>query len=851
MSVQQPLSLDASPAELRVSPRSLRDLGFDDVLNALRGLCKTPFGRDAIGDDVFAADRAELRARLRAAMEGKAAVVRAVAPDFGGLREIRHILEASGKGVVLAALDIVDVARSIDALGRLKDVIEAQGDEAKTLVSFADLLADERRFSRRVLRSFDDGGVLVDDASPELASRRARVRALRAEAQEKLQGLVRDHDELGVLQDRTFTIRNDRYVLPVKSEFQGKVDGIVHDASQTHHTVFIEPRVLMALGNRITIARAEVVEEEQRILREMSEEIAEIQERLAKDLKVAGIIEAAFARGRWAAAIDAEAIEVDPRATTLSLQQARHPLLAWLTAQSAQKGGPRTTIVPNELRLDGASCLVISGPNAGGKTVALKTAGLISLLARAGIPVPVAATSVIPAFAGLHVAIGDEQTIEGGFSSFSGHLMAIKGIVDDVERDVMRGPVLVLLDELMSGTDPAQGSALAQAVLEDLVADQGGGAVSVIVTTHADRLKALAIAERERPGPRRFRNASVGTDRAGRPTFVLRLDEVGTSNALEAASRFGLKEATIERAVALLDPEHKEIHALLRALAEQREQLIAHVEEARREQERFRDESARLERKLVEIDAERARLRREGKRAFLDELKEARQVVKAAIAQSQSKDAKAINHAAVTLKKLEDETHRSLAERVVLETSSLAPARVKVGDTVEVASMPGVRLVVEAVDGDDVTLARGPLRTRAARSTLRVPKDAPKESGKDSKGERPERPAERARGRSSSSVPSGAPVTTGPEPRTSDNSLDLRGQRADEALELLEAFLDKLLRSQHHTGHVLHGHGGGSLKKAVREYLRRSRYVRAQIAGGEHDGGDAWTIIELNPDARL
>jgi DNA mismatch repair protein MutS2 len=854
MSVQPLLSLDASLAELRVSPRSLKDLGFDDVIGALRGLCKTPFGRDAISDDIFTADCAELRARLHAAMEGKAAAMRLVSPDFGGLREVRHILEASGKGVVLAALDIVDVARTIDALGRLKDVIEAQGDDAPTLVALADLFADERRFSRRVLRSFDDSGVLVDDASPELSSRRARVRALRAEAQEKLQALVRDHDELGVLQDRTFTIRNDRYVLPVKSEFQGKVDGIVHDASQTHHTVFIEPRVLMALGNRITIARAEVVEEEQRILRDMSEEIAEFQERLAKDLRVAGVIEAAFARGRWAAAIDAEAVEVDPRATTLSLQQARHPLLAWLAAQAAQTahgGATRTTIVPNELRLDGARCLVISGPNAGGKTVALKTAGLIALLARAGIPVPVAPSSVVPAFAGIHVSIGDEQTIEGGFSSFSGHLMAIKGIVDDVETDATRGPVLVLLDELMSGTDPAQGSALAQAVLEDLVADRGGGAVSVIVTTHADRLKALAIAEREHQGPRRFRNASVGTDRAGRPTFVLRLDEVGTSNALEAARRFGLKEATIERAVALLDPEHKEIHALLRSLAEQREQLIAHVDEARREQERHRQESARLERTVVELDAERARLRREGKRAFLDELKEARQVVKEAIAHSQSKDAKVINHAAATLKKLEDDTHRSLAERVALENSSLAPARVKVGDTVEVASMPGVRLVVEAVDGDDVTLARGPLRTRAARSTLRIPKEGPKEPSKDARGERSDKGSERGRGRSSSSVPSGAPVTAGPEPRTSDNSLDLRGQRADEALELLEAFLDKLLRSQHHTGHVLHGHGGGSLKKAVREYLRRSRYVRAQTAGGEHDGGDAWTIIELNPDARL
>jgi DNA mismatch repair protein MutS2 len=777
-------------------------------------------------------------------MEGKAAVERLVAPDFGGLREVRHILEASGKGVVLAALDIIDVARTIDAMGRLKDVIEAQEDEARTLVALADRLADERRFSRRVLRSFDESGGLVDDASPELQSRRARVRAIHAEAQEKLQQLVRDHDELGVLRDRNFTIRNDRYVLPVKSEYQGKVDGIVHDASQTHQTVFIEPRVLMALGNRIKIARAEVIEEEQRILREMSEEIGELQERLAQDLKVAGVIEAAFARGAFAAGIEGVAVDVDARAATISLKRARHPLLAWLTAQAKKEGRPASRIVPNELRLDGARCLVISGPNAGGKTVALKTMGLIALLARAGLPVPVDAGSIIPSFAGVSVSIGDEQSLQGGFSSFSGHLSAIKGIVDDVDADAARGPVLVLLDELMSGTDPAQGAALAQAVLEDLVADKSGGTVSVVVTTHYDRLKALALVEAKHEGQRHFRNASVGTDKDGRPTFVLVLDEVGTSNAFDAARRFGMKDATIERALALLAPEQKELHALLRSLAEQRQVLQARVDEALAEQQRFQHESERLEKKLVEVDNERSRLRREGKRAFLDELKEARAVVKEAIAQSQSKDAKVINQAAQTLKKLEDDTHKALAEKVELGSPGAGAGE-----------REGGRHRRAGVDARRAPRRRGRRRRRrhprprpdAHPRRARQPAPADGDEGRASG-------ADRRQGRPQEGWPLdpvGAPVAAGPEPRTSDNSLDVRGQRADEALELLEAFLDKLLRSQHQTGHVLHGHGGGSLKKAIREYLRQSRYVRSHGPGGEHDGGDAWTVIELNPDARI
>lgn len=834
---------------LRVSARARADLGFDDALAAVAGLCRTPFGREGVVDDLFPTDGIELQHRLRCAMEAKGCVARKVQPDFGGVREIRHIIEASGKGIVLAAADIVDVAKTIDALGRLKDVIVFQGAEAPTLVIFAEQLDDERRFSRRVLRSFDETGSLVDDASPELSVRRGRVRALRAEAQEKLVALVRDYDDLDVLRDRNFTIRNDRYVLPVKSEFQGKVDGIVHDASQTHQTVFIEPRALMQLGNRIKIARAEVIEEEQRIFQEMSAEIGELAHRLAIDLRTAGQIEAAFARGAFANGIDGAEVVVNPNAPTLSLRKARHPLLAWLRHQAQQSGQQVSPVTPNDLRLDGARCLVISGPNAGGKTVALKTAGLISLLARAGIPVPVEMGSVIPAFAGVSVSIGDEQNLQGGFSSFSGHLSAVKGIVDDVKADAARGCALVLLDELMSGTDPAQGAALAQALLEDVVdmavVEGGADRVSVIVTTHYDRLKALALAEapveiqtkaEKLAAPsRRFRNASVATDRFGKPTFVLVLDEVGTSNAFDAARRFGVDERIIERALALLAPEQKELHALLRSLAEGKQALAGRVEAAEAERTRFADETARLERRLIELDAERARLRKEGKRAFLDEITAARLTVKEAIAATLTKDSRALNVASQSLKKLDEDTRAALAPtRQELTSSLLAPESIKVGDTIELATMPGVRMTVQEIDDDEIIVARGPMRTRVDRSQLRSPE--PEKAEPKLRTLKPKK---------------GAAPTVGPDPKTSDTTLDLRGQRADDAVEMLDAFLDKLLRNSNQTGYVLHGHGGGALKKVVREYLHRSRYVKSHGPGSIDEGGDSWTVVELNADARI
>lgn len=852
------MSLDSnSPGlpPLRVSDRALVDLGFHEVQDVLRGLARTPFGREALVDDVFPVDVDVLGRRTATAMEAKSATLRKVAPDFGGLREVRHIVDASGKGIVLGATDILDVAKTIDALGRLKDVITFQGEEAPVLAEMAGHVADERRFARRVFRSFDESGQLTDDASPELSIRRARVRVLRQEAQEKLVDLVRELGDADLLRDRNFTVRNDRYVLPVKSEFQGKVDGIVHDASQTHQTVFIEPRALLQLGNRIKIARADVVEEEQRILAELSLEIDELAPRLASDLKIAGQLEAAFSRGAFAAAIDGVVVDVDATTsgrTVLDLRRARHPLLSWMKAKASADGKSASPVTPNDLQLGerssdsratsgkGARCLVVSGPNAGGKTVALKTIGLLSLMARAGIPVSVDGGSV-PAWSGISVSIGDEQSLQGGFSSFSGHLVGVKAIVDDVAVDTKRGPALVLFDELMSGTDPAQGAALAQAVLEDLVHQ---GAV-VVVTTHYDRLKALGLAGAAGTDKPLFRNASVGVDAHGRPTFVLTLDEVGTSNALDAARRFGLPESTLSRALALLEPDQKELQGLLRVLSEQKAMLQGRLDEAEEKRVVYEKETGKLEKRLVDVEAERARLRREGKKAFLDELKEAREEIARAIEAARSGAAphekgRALNAASHALKKLDDDTHAELGPQKEPASTLLAPKTVNAGDVVELSTMPGVRLTVVEVSEDEVVVARGAVRTRAPLGNVRRPGESKKEKALASSAS------------SSRKTKQAAPVLQGgPEPRSSDNSLDVRGQRADEAVELLEAFLDKLLREGRSTGFLLHGHGGGQLKKALRAWLSQSRYVKGHTSGALDDGGDGWTVIELNADARL
>lgn len=696
--------------ELDLTQRAARDLGFDEVCAILEASCRTAFGMEALAHDRFPTSSEVLAARLDEALEARAALERKVSPDFASLRDLRGVLAAALKGVVLGAIDIVDTAKTIEALARLHDVMVFQAADAPRLAALARHIDDDRLFCKRVLRSFDEQGNLTDDASPELAVLRGKTRALRAQAKEQLSVFVRELDEQGLLRDRNFTVRNDRYVLPVKSEFQARVEGIVHDASQTHQTVFIEPRALLQLGNRIKIATAEVEQEEQRILQELSLEVAELSPRVLADLARAGHIEACFARGAFAARTDGKRALVSC-ASTLSLQGARHPLLEHLRATA--NSGP---VVGNDLAFGDARALVITGPNAGGKTVALKTAGLVALLARAGIPAPVEDGSVIPAFASVCCAIGDAQSLQGGTSSFSGHLAVLKEILEQIEAHRQRGPVLCLLDELLAGTDPAQGAALAQSMLEHIV-DSGA---LVIATTHYERLKVLGMVDLERAAlaPRRFRNASVALDPQGRPTFQLVLDQAGTSNAIEAARRCGLPDVLIARAAELLSPDERELQSVLRTLAEQKARVEAQLLQAELARLHMQAEANKLERKLADVESEAARLRREGKRAFLEELKDARRIMGEAIEATKGKDARVLNKASHELQQLEDGTKAAVAVALP-STEHTRPSALKVGDVVELAIMPGSRVTVVEVDEDEIVVAGGAMKMRVGLDQLR------------------------------------------------------------------------------------------------------------------------------------
>lgn len=814
---------------LHLPARARHELGFSDVERILAGACATPFGREALLRDVFPETLEDLEARMEEVLEAAHLVTQRSLPDFASIRDVRPHLEHADKEAVLGALEVLEVARTLDGLARLKDLVESRGDEVARLVAVASAIEDERPFARRVFRSIDEQGQITDDASPTLAELRARVRALRVEAQERLEGLIRDLDDAGLLRDRNFTLRNDRYVLPVRAELQGRVEGIVHDASQTGQTVYIEPRQLLDVGNRIKIARAAVLEEEARILGELTTEIRLRSAQLASDLERAGVLEAGFARGTFAARTRAsKPVVVSPEGKRQSIElfEARHPLLSWMTESARLAGQPAEEVVPNDIGFDGRSVLVITGPNAGGKTVALKTVGLSTLLVRAGMPIPAGEGSRVPIASAVLSTVGDQQSLDEALSSFSGHLVALRGILDSAREHAERGVVLCLLDEIASGTDPGQGAALAQALLEELTS---AGAL-VVATTHYERLKLLALQETEAENP--FRNASVALDPdTHRPTFHLRLDQVGTSNALDAARRYGLPERVLARAESLLDSKERDVQALLSRLAEEHSVLERRVEQVENERARLESERERLQRRLDEVEREAARLRREGTKAFQHELQSARKVVANAIERAQKgADARELNELSHQLR----EQERRAAEAVQPKRSqeALAPlAEVRPGDRVELATLPGTRLEVLEVNGDEVVLAKGAMKLRAERSALRKAKGqaSAKDVGKDAPART--RPLEAAPARS--------------EPRTSENTLDVRGERVGEALELMEAFLDRVLKDGRTRAYVLHGHGTGALKRAVRDALSSSRYVARFGAADPDDGGDACTAVEL------
>ncbi len=737
----------------------------------------------------------------------------------GDLPDLLDLVARLERGITATGLELRDLGRMLQYARTLRLFVTSQQQARPHLAAWLSVEPSIDRLSERLQRSLDNEGMLKDDASPTLGRARTKVKQTRQELIAQLKRLMAHHADL--LRDQYFSERDGRYVIPVRSDAHRAVDGVVLDTSASGNTLFVEPRELMGHSNQLRVALSEMAHEEQRLLRELSACAKE----LAKELHQAenACIEAdtLAALARWAKASDAVAIlpESEP---LLALCAVRHPLLVG-----------QVEVVPNDLELKAGRALVLSGPNAGGKTVSLKCLGLTARMARAGIPLCVDPRSRIGFFSAIYTEIGDSQSITASLSTFSAHILVLASILAHSSN-----ATLVLLDEVAGGTDPEQGAALATAYLEALL-ERG---VAVAATTHYEALKELGNTDP------RFCNAAVGFDvKTMLPTFRVLNGVAGPSTALAVATRYGIPDSIVIRANAIIPKSSRERERLLEDLAAER----TLAERLRRDAEHDATEQRRL---LLELEEERAAVRTTFQRHLEQEYRELLGRVRVARTELDTikQRLRDLPHEKRALSQLELQI--DAAAHTVALGSPLAEA-VRSGKSPNRAESPpaaevlvaGRRVHVARLDMDVEVLEpprKGMVRVRAGSLTLSValgditrvaslrganPRQTSKPSG------RKRRDHESIATTSISTTPS----------RMSQNTLDLRGERVDAALDRVDRFVDELLQHGEPAGYILHGHGTGALKQAVREHVRGLRHVKESTPAAPEDGGDAFTLIWL------
>jgi DNA mismatch repair protein MutS2 len=817
-------------------------LQWHRIAAALLSRICSPVARERLGgqaDAPLSADVEQVRRRFDE-LTGLDAAQAITGPGWSGpLRdvvEVADVVTAAERGSILdpptlAALEDLTVAvasarRLRAALAEVAPSIPAEAEAfGAVLVGLADLADLGAQLHRSLDRSAADGEIgVADGASPALAQARARLRGARSELAKRADALVRRSDLTDALADRYWTEREGRVVVPVvasKLPASSAHAGIIHGSSGTGQTLFVEPPQLVEDNNRLRRAQMTERAEVQRVLENLSLAVGRQADALRASLDALVALDAVVARRRLGEDLGGrrpEVVEARP-GNALSLVGVRHPLMVLA-------GGH---VVPNDLHLKVGHTLIISGPNAGGKTVALKTVGLCVLLARAGVPVPAQGKPCIPLFRHLVTDVGDDQSIDDDLSTFSAHLTHVHRALTQAAID---GPgTLVLLDEVAAGTEPQQGAALAEAILVTLAARGASG----VVTTHFDRLKMLPV---DRPDV--FVNAAVGFDLdALRPTFELRIGTPGSSGAIALARRLGLPVEVVEAAEAILGQSERDTDALLRQLeaertrlGQMREALSAESAELSRERARL---VARDQRELEGENVRRAKAQRavaNQLHALEDELVRQRKRLRDAPASEAAVPGQAsapIADARTLTRKAREQMAAVRPEAPALAPVEAPPA---VGDRVHVAAL-GADGVVLTIKGSKATVQLPTAKMTVPLAGLSRPQ-----------GKRPKPPRAMAPAAPSASRASGY---FGGDARPFDPSLDdvvdLRGQRADEAVEAVEVFLDRAIAADREVIVVRHGQGSGALRTVVREHLGRLGHVVTHRCGQPSEGGDAVTVV--------
>jgi DNA mismatch repair protein MutS2 len=746
---------------------------------------------------------------------------------IGGAHDIREQVGLAARGGVLDPKELLNVQSTLVSMRDLRRFLEKRAAEYTHLAEIALRLPAPSGLVEAISRAIADNGEVLDNASDKLAGIRRDVRMAHDRLMTRLQRYLTDPGTASKLQEALITQRDGRYVIPLRVEFKGQVKAIIHDQSSTGATLFVEPLAVVELNNTYRELQLAERDEVRRILAALSAQIGALAGEIVPGVQALAELDLAFAKAKYAEEIHAAEPILHPtkenresriensqagqssivnRKSSIRLLNARHPLL------------DPATVVPVDIDLaPGTYALVITGPNTGGKTVSLKTVGLLALMAQSGLHIPAQSGSELPCFQAVYADIGDEQSIEQSLSTFSGHITNIVHILKKADHRS-----LVILDELGAGTDPQEGSALARAILSHLLERN----ITTFVATHYPELKTFAHST---PG---VVNASLEFDiQTLRPTYHLTIGLPGRSNALAIAQRLGLPEAVVAAARSEINPDNLRADKLLGDIHRQRKIAFKESEKAGK----ARAEARRLERdlagRLEKIEEERQLLleqaRAEGEleveilkaqlETLKDELKKARQPLEAV---------KTIEE---QVELVEEKIQKPVKSRKPSVTRHPSAGPLKVGEGVQLMNL-NAEGVITTLSGDEAEVQAGALRLRVKVSELKR------------KAEEVETSKEKQVKSEAGNSSTRHLLLLTPSPGL---ELDLRGQKAEDALSMLDDYLDRAFLAGMPFVRIIHGKGTGKLRQEVRAALKGHPHVRSFEEGGEKEGGAGVTVAKI------
>lgn len=785
--------------------KTLNTLEYNKIIDMLTQQANSSMAKETLKKMKPMTNIGDIKDALAETTEAQTVMLRKGVAPLGQIYDIEDALHFARKGGSLSMRQLLQVLYNLKVTANVITFLKSDLPPLPTIDGIREVLVTFPRLADNIDRCILSEDEMADSASPELKNIRRSITRQNEAIRSRLNNILNSQDNKTYLQDSIVTMRDGRYVIPVKAEHRGRFSGIIHDQSSTGATLFIEPQVIVNLNNELRELELAEIAEIERILAELSSAVAEHFHDIMNNQKLLIMLDIIFAKGKLSAAMDGEEPTID-EGGVLDLKQARHPLI------------DKKKVVPINLRLgDGYKTLVVTGPNTGGKTVTLKTVGLLVLMAQSGLHIPASSMSRIPVFGRVFADIGDEQSIEQSLSTFSSHMRNIVEILDEVD-----GESLVLLDELGAGTDPTEGAALAISVLEKLASWRA----YTIATTHYNELKKYALStEGVENGSMEFNVNTLS------PTYKLLIGVPGKSNAFEISRKLGLSEDLIDRAGELLEKGDIEFEDVLSVIEKDKQRAEAERDEAILLNISMKKQKEDIERRTKALEAKEREIISKAKEEARSILKEARET-----ANDVSKELRALSKVESlgernkrfdkSRKQLKDAEDKYAEKLIRLVNQKPVKAdKLKVGDKVKVLTLDQVGEVLTLPDDKgDLTVKMGIMKVNINLKDLMFLEEEKPQT--DKKG-----------GKYGSLYRAKA--------QNISMSINVQGKYLDDAVMDVDKYLDDAFMAGLKEVTIIHGRGEGILKEGLRKLFKRHKHVASYRKGGYNEGGDGVTIVTL------